>query len=234
MPAMPLKKNNVTVLNPDSKEETMIFAHGFGTDQNAWQQVIKPFEKEHRVVLYDNVGAGNADPSAFSLNRYDTLESYAEDLIDICDALNVKHAIMIGHSVSGMISLLAAIKRPDLFSKMILIGASPRYLNDRDYVGGFDQSSLNSLYQAMENNYYAWVSGFSVAVMDNPERPQLAESFGASLGAIRPDIAQSVARVIFQSDHRDSLSKLDNKVLLLQTRQDMAVLWKQQNTCIKI
>lgn len=220
-----LKKNNVTVINGDKKDKTIVFAHGFGTDQTAWSQVIPSFARDYRIVLYDNVGAGAADPDAFSPNKYDTLQSYADDLIDICHTLEIENATIVAHSVSGIVSVLASIKEPQLFSKLVLIGASPRYLNDEGagYIGGFDQPSLDGLYQAMATNYFAWVSGFSVAAMENTDRPQLAQSFASSLSAIRPDIAQSVARVIFQSDYRNVLGQLHKPVLLLQTRHDIAV-----------
>lgn len=219
----PLKKNNVTILNGNAGKQTIVFAHGFGTNQTAWQKVAPAFADNYRVVLYDNVGAGNSEPTAFSPNKYDTLRSYADDLLDICNELQIKDAIMVGHSASGMISLLAAIKNPTHFSKMVLIGASPRYLDDVGYIGGFTQQALNDLYDAMANNYYAWVSGFAPAIMANADRPQLSASFAQSLSAIRPDIAQSVARVIFQSDHRNDLPKLQIDTLLLQTQQDIAV-----------
>jgi sigma-B regulation protein RsbQ len=221
----PVKKNNVTVINNDGERETIVFAHGFGTDQNAWSQVSSAFTDNYNVILYDNVGAGKSVPEAFSPNKYDTLHTYANDLVDICNELELKNCIMVGHSVSGMISLLAAVKKPGLFKKMVMVGANSRYLNDsaNNYVGGFDQADLDGLYQTMDTNYYAWVSGFAPAAMANPDRPQLAENFAASLGAIRPDIALSVARVIFQSDHRADLSKLNIGTLLLQTKQDIAV-----------
>ena len=220
----PLKKNNVTVFNADKKGKTIVFAHGFGTDQTAWDQVSLAFKDDYRVIVYDNVGAGNADPDAFSPNKYDKLETYADDLIDICQALDVKDAVIAAHSVSGMVSTIASVKDPSLFSKMILVGASPRYLNDDNgYIGGFDQPSLNGLYEAMSTNYFAWVSGFSAAAMANADRPALAQSFANSLSSIRPDIAQSVARVIFQSDYRSKLPELKKPVLLLQTKQDIAV-----------
>lgn len=221
----PLKKNNVTVLNGSNKDKTIIFAHGFGTDQTAWQQIAQTYSDEYRVVLYDNVGAGNSDPAAFSPNKYDTLQSYADDLVAICTILAIKDAVIVAHSVSGMVATLAAIEHPEFFSKMVLIGASPRYLDDEGagYIGGFDQPSLDGLYESMANNYFAWVSGFSAMAMANPERPQLAQSFADTLASIRPDIAQSVARVIFQSDYRTSLKKLDKPVLLLQTKHDIAV-----------
>ncbi len=223
MSVSPISKNNVTIINGDEYKDTIIFAHGFGTDQSAWSKVAAAFSTDYRLLLYDNVGAGQSDPAAFSPNKYDTLHSYADDLLDICKTLDIEDAIVVGHSVSGMVSVLAAIREPHRFKKMVLVGASPRYLDDAGYKGGFDQVSLDALYQAMANNYFAWVSGFATAAMANPDRPQLAESFAGSLSAIRPDIAQSVARVIFQSDHRDVLSQLQVDTLLLQTQQDIAV-----------
>lgn len=218
----PLKKNNIHIVgNPEGR--TMIYAHGFGTDQTAWNSVTIAFEHEYKIILYDNVGGGQSDPDSFSPNKYDTLHSYANDLEDICSTLNVRDAILVGHSVSGMISLLTAVKRPEFFSKMILVGASPRYLNDNGYVGGFEQQDLNMLYDTMANNYFAWVSGFSTAAMGNTDRPHLAERFANSLSTIRPDIAQSVARVIFQSDHRADLSKLQKETLVVQSKGDIAV-----------
>lgn len=218
-----IAKNNVTVIDNGGTKGTIIFAHGFGTDQTAWQQVAPAFANDYKLVLYDNVGAGKSDPGAFSPNKYDTLHSYADDLIELSRELHLEGAIYVGHSVSGMIGVLASIKQPALFAKMVLVGASPRYLNDDGYVGGFDQPSLDGLYQTMDTNYYAWVSGFSAMAMGNADRPQLAEAFASTLSAIRPDIAQSVARVIFQSDHRNVLDKVDTPVLLLQTKQDIAV-----------
>jgi sigma-B regulation protein RsbQ len=219
----PLIKNNVNITGNVKAAETIIFAHGFGTDQTAWHAVADAFKHRYRIVLYDNVGAGQALPEAYSPNRYNDLNSYADDLLDICEALNIKDAIMVAHSVSGMISLLASIKAPQYFKKLIVVGASPRYRNDEGYIGGFEQSDLDGLYQAMDTNYFAWVSGFSAMAMANPERPELALSFANSLSAIRPDIAQSVARVIFQSDHRTDIEKLEKDILILQTEEDVAV-----------
>jgi sigma-B regulation protein RsbQ len=218
-----LAKNNVRVINEQNTGQTMIFALGFGTDQTAWEQVVAPFLDTHRIVVYDNVGAGKSDPGAFSANKYDTLHSYTNDLLDICDELQIKDAVLVAHSVSGMVATLAGIKAPHHFSKLVLVGASPRYLNDEAYTGGFDQPSLNGLFEAMSNNYFAWVSGFAPAAMGNPNNPKLAENFANTLSAIRPDIAQSVARVIFQSDHRHDLPKLNIPTLLLQSQKDIAV-----------
>lgn len=217
------QKNHVTITGNNAANNTIIFAHGFGTDQRSWKQVTEAFKDDYRLVLFDNVGGGLSDPAAFSPNKYDTLDSYADDLIDICEELEIKDAVIVGHSVSGMVSVLAAIRNPHYFSKLILVGASPRYLDDEGYVGGFKPADLEQLYQAMATNYFAWVSGFAAVTMGNPDRPQLAQSFADTLGAIRPDVAQSVARVIFESDYRSELGKLDKEVLLLQTREDIAV-----------
>lgn len=219
----PLKKNNVTVVEGGNGNDVMIFAHGFGTDQTSWKNVYPSFLDNYKIVLYDNVGGGKSDPTAFSPHKYDTLQTYADDLLEICDTLKIEDAIMVGHSVSGMISMLASIKEPERFKKMILVGASARYLNDENYVGGFDQESLDDLYQSMANNYYAWVSGFAPAAMANADNPKLAQSFAQTLSDVRPDIAQSVARVIFQSDNRHILENCNTETLLIQTKQDIAV-----------
>ena len=218
-----LTKNNVTIEGNVNAGATIIFAHGFGTDKTAWDKVKESFKDEYRLVLYDNVGGGNADPKAYSPIKYNNLNTYAEDLLAIAEQLDLKNAIVVAHSVSSMISLIAAIKAPQYFSKMILIGASPRYLDDVDYVGGFNQQVLDGMYENMTNNYYAWVSGFSAAVMGNADQPEFGEGFAKTLGAIRPDIALSVAKVIFQSDIRSQLSKLQKKTLLIHSKEDIAV-----------
>lgn len=219
----PVVKNNVNIKGDPYAKETIIFGHGFGTDQTAWHTVADAFKNDYRIILYDNVGGGNALPEAYSPNKYNDLFSYADDLIDICDALDIKDAIMVAHSVSGMISVLASLKKPQCFKKLVLVGASPRYRNDEGYIGGFDQSDLDGLYQAMDTNYFAWVSGFSSMAMANPDRPELALSFANTLSAIRPDIAQAVSRVIFQSDHRSVLADLDKSTLIIQSKEDIAV-----------
>ncbi len=221
MPERIRKRNNVNILGEGGK--TLIFAHGFGTDQTAWHTVADAFKDSYRIVLYDNVGGGKTDPSHFSPQKYSQLEAYANDLLEIADELKLNDAVFIGHSVSGMIGLLAAVKAPEHFSKCIMVGASPRYLNDEGYTGGFEQEHLNSFYQAMEMNYYAWVSGFASAAMTYPERPELAQGFAATLSSIRPDIAQSVARTIFQSDYRHMLPELKHETLIIQSTNDIAV-----------
>lgn len=223
MISAPLIKNNVTVEGNVNANVTIIFAHGFGTDKTAWNTVKQAFKDDYKLVLYDNVGGGNADLNAYSPIKYNTLHTYADDLINISQELELENAIVVAHSVSSMIALLAAIKKPEYFSKMVLIGASPRYLDDENYVGGFNQPVLNEMYHNMTHNYYAWVSGFSSAAMANPDKPELSESFAKTLSAIRPDIALAVAKVIFESDIRSELSRLDKQTLLIQSTEDIAV-----------
>lgn len=223
MPGTIIKRNNVHFLGQGS--QTIIFAHGFGTDQTAWRHQVAFFESSYRIVLFDHVGAGQSDMAAYSPLRYSSLYGYAEDLLELCAVLKLSDVILVGHSVSGMVSLLAALVDPSRFRQLIFIGASPRYLNDpeKGYQGGFEQADLDALYAAMSSNYYAWASGFAPLAMGNPDRPELALEFAKTLSAIRPDIAQAVSRVIFQSDHREELPKLTVPVTILQSNNDVAV-----------
>ena len=216
-----LRRNNVNVLGDG--EKTLIFAHGFGSDQTAWRHQITAFQSHYRIVLFDHVGAGKSNFNAYSPHRYSSLYSYAEDLLDLCAALKLDQCVLVGHSVSGMVSLLASLVEPQRFSRLIFISASPRYLNDVGYMGGFEQADLDALYQAMSSNYYAWASGFAPIAMQNPDKPELATEFASTLSEIRPDIAQAVARVIFQSDHRADLPKLTVPTFILQSSNDIAV-----------
>lgn len=216
-----IQRNNVRRLGKG--EKTIIFAHGFGSDQTAWRRQIAEFSADYQIVLFDHVGAGNSDFSAYSPRRYSSLYSYAEDLLDLCAELKLTNSILVGHSVSGMISLLAALVEPNCFSQLVFIGASPRYLNDVGYYGGFEQSDLDQLYKAMSTNYYAWAIGFAPMLMAASDKPELAQIYAKTLSVIRPDIAQAVARVIFQSDHRLELPRLTVPTLILQTSDDIAV-----------
>lgn len=218
-------KNNIKIEGNLSSTKTIIFAHGFGTDQSAWTIVKQAFAADYRLVLYDNVGGGNADPKAYSPIKYNTLNTYADDLLAIVAELKLEDAIVVAHSVSSMITLLASVKKPEYFSKLVFIGASPRYLNDENvnYTGGFTQPALDSMYETMTTNYYAWVSGFSAAAMGNPDKPELGKAFANTLTAIRPDIALSVAKVIFESDVREELPKMSKKTLIIQAHEDIAV-----------
>ena len=219
------KKNNINIEGNLDAEKTMLFANGFGTDQTAWDEVKKAFTADYRIVLFDNVGGGQADEDAYSPIKYNNLNTYADDLLEIAKALDLKNTVVVAHSVSSMITLLASLKAPEYFSKLVFIGASPRYLNDESqgYTGGFTQPALEEMYHTMTTNYYAWVSGFSTAAMGNVDHPELSQRFALSLSVIRPDIALAVSRVIFESDSRAALGKLQKETLLIQSHNDIAV-----------
>jgi sigma-B regulation protein RsbQ len=219
----PITKNNVTVAgNPDAAA-TMIFVHGFGTDQSSWREVAAAFARDYRLVLFDNTGAGRSRPEAFVQHRYLNLRAYAEDLLDICAALQFKDAVLVGHSVGAMIGLLAAIRRPQHFSRLVLIGASPRYLDDEGYHGGFTKSDIDELYSTMTHSYSTWAKNFAPLVMGNPDSPHLAQQFAETIKTIPPNHALTVLCSIFQSDHRGDLDKLTLPTLLIQAREDIAV-----------
>jgi sigma-B regulation protein RsbQ len=223
MSSLLVKKHHISIEGNKDAKKVIVFAHGFGTDQTAWKNVKMAFLDEYKLILYDNVGGGAADVAAFSPIKYDTISTYANDLLAIAEAYELNDAIVVAHSVSSMIALIAAIKAPHHFSKMVFIGASPRYLNDGDYTGGFTQEALDEMYETMRTNYYAWVSGFSAAAMGNQGKPELGAEFAATLRLIRPDIALSIAKVIFESDVRSRLSEVNKEILLVHAHNDMAV-----------
>ena len=164
-----LQRNNVNTLG--SGKISMLFAHGFGCDQNMWRFVTPSFEKDYRLILFDYVGSGNSDLKAYNVERYSNLNGYAMDIVEVCDALGLKDVVFVGHSVSCMVGLLAAIKRPDLFSELILIGPSPCYINDKDYFGGFERKDIEELLDTMDKNYIGWANFLAPAIMKNPDRP---------------------------------------------------------------
>ncbi len=220
-----LQRNSVSIQEAPEGAPTIVFAHGFGTDQTAWSKQVSGLQGKARCILFDHVGAGRSDLNSFSRGRYSTLYGYAQDLIEISDALDLRGVRVVAHSVSGMVSMLASILRPDLFSELLVIGASPRYLNDpaSGYVGGFETSDVEGLFEAMAANYHAWASGFAPLMMGHPDRPYLAEYFCETLLTIRPDVAQTVLQSIMFSDHRADLSRVHIPVWIASSRQDLAV-----------
>lgn len=219
----PLIRNNVRVIGEGPS--TIVLAHGFGSDQTAWRYQAAELAKSHRVVLFDHVGANPTTLAAYSPRRYRSLHGYSDDLLEILAELDVKNAFYVGHSMSGMIGLLSATIEPARFSRLVLLAASPRYLNDAatGYHGGFEPSDIEGLYAAMSSHYQAWASGFAGLAMGNPNRPELGDEFRATLSAIRPDIAVAVARVIFSFDHRADVPRMTLPTLVVQTDRDIAV-----------
>jgi sigma-B regulation protein RsbQ len=212
-----LKRNNVHV---EGEGPAMLFAHGFGCDQGMWRYVAPAFTGDHRVVLFDNVGAGGSDLSAYERDKYNTLGGYAEDVLDICEALDLRDVIYVGHSVSAMIGVLAAIRAPERFSRLVLVAPSPRYIHDDGYVGAFGRADIEGLLELLDSNFMAWSSMLGPTIMGNPDRPELAAELTGSFCHTDPAIARHFARVTFLSDNRDDLPKVRTPSLILQCAQD--------------
>ncbi len=214
-----LKRNNVKLSGPEGAQP-MIFAHGFGCDQNMWRFVTPAFEDKYRIVLFDHVGAGQSDPSAYSRGKYESLKGYASDVLEICRELGLTRAIFVGHSVSAMIGVLAALQEPDRFERLVLVGPSPRYIDDGDYVGGFSREDIEGLLDSLDSNYLGWSSAMAPVIMGNPDRPELGAELTNSFCRTNPEIAKHFARVTFLSDNRADLPKLKVRSLILQCQDD--------------
>jgi sigma-B regulation protein RsbQ len=212
-------RNNVQVHGPPDGPP-MLFVHGFGCDQNMWRYVWPAFADEHRVVLLDHVGHGGSDRSAFDRSRYATLDGYATDVLDVCHELRLEDVILVGHSVSAIIGALAAVREPERFARLVLIGPSPRYIDDGDYVGGFTPADIDALLDSLDSNYLGWSGAMAPVIMGNPDRPELGEELDNSFCATDPEIAKHFARVTFLSDNRDDLPKVRTPALVLQCRHD--------------
>ncbi|KGN62452.1 strigolactone esterase RMS3 [Cucumis sativus] len=215
-----LEALNVRVLG--TGDRFLVLAHGFGTDQSAWQLVYPSFTPYYRVILYDLVCAGSVNPDFFDFSRYTTLDAFVDDLISILDSLHVHRCAFVGHSVSAMVGILASIRRPELFSKLILIGASPRFLNDGDYHGGFEQNEIDRVFAAMKANYQSWVNGFAPLAV-GADVPAAVQEFSRTLFNMRPDISLFVSKVIFSSDLRGVLGLVKVPCCIIQTAQDVSV-----------
>ncbi|EPX58481.1 Hydrolase [Cystobacter fuscus DSM 2262] len=215
-----LVRNNVKLMGQGSR--TMLFAHGFGCDQNMWRFVAPSFAEDYRLVLFDYVGSGRSDLRAYNPERYSNLNGYAQDILDICAALDLKDVILVGHSVSAMISLLAAVKEPQRFHRLVLVSPSPRYVNEPpDYVGGFERKDLEELLDTMDRNYIGWASLLAPLVMRNPDRPELTSELHESFCSTDPIIARRFAEVTFFADNRRDLPNLTVPSLILQCSEDL-------------
>jgi sigma-B regulation protein RsbQ len=214
-----LQRNNVTITGAGTRP--MIFAHGYGCDQHMWRLIAPAFADTYRLVLFDHVGAGRSDISAYSRAKYSTLQGYADDVLEICADLDLQGAVFVGHSVSAMIGLLAAIKEPDRFDNLVMIGPSPRYVDDGEYVGGFTRQDIEELLDFQDSNYLGWASSLGPAIMGNVERPELAAELTNSFCRTDPAIAKQFAAVTFLSDNRADLPKLKPRSLVLQCQQDV-------------
>ena len=202
-------------------EKVLLFAHGFGCDQNSWKFIVDAFLDDYKVVLFDYVGSGKSDVTAYDQKKYSTLDGYAQDILDICKELNLHNVTFVGHSVSSMIGVLAANKEPFYFSKLIFLGPSPCYINYEGYAGGFEKKDLDSLFEFMESNYLGWSQAMAPAIMGNKNRPELGEFLTSSFCSTNPEIANQFARVTFLSDNRQDLNQLQVESVSLQCQEDI-------------
>ena len=213
-------RHNVHLAGP-ADGQPMLFAHGFGCDQNMWRFVVPRFSDRYRVVLFDHLGAGGSDASAYDPQRYATLDGYAEDVVAICRELELHDVIFVGHSVSSMIGVLAAAAAPELFARLVLIGPSPRYINDGDYVGGFDAADIDDLLASLDSNYLGWSAAMAPVIMGRPDQPELGDELTESFCRTDPQIAKNFARATFLSDNRADLARVTTPTLVLQCSDDV-------------
>ena len=212
-------RNNVNVSGSGSA--TMVFAHGFGCDQTMWRFLAPAYEERFRTIAFDLVGSGGSDLTAYCRDKYGTLHGYADDLLEIIDEFATGPVVFVGHSVSTMIGMLATIKAPHKFSSQIMVGPSPCYINDGDYVGGFSREDIDELLETMEANYLGWSSNLAPAIMGAPDRPELRAELTNSFCRNDPDIARHFARATFLSDHRKDVPLSTVPALILQCSDDM-------------
>jgi sigma-B regulation protein RsbQ len=216
---MVLRRNNVNAFGEGSRP--MMFSHGFGCDQTMWVPVARAFERDFRIILFDHVGAGRSDLTAYDPQKYASLDGYADDVVEIGQALGLENAIFVGHSVSAMIGGLASLKAPGMFSDLVMVGPSPRYIDDGQYIGGFSHAQVEELLDFLADNHLGWSAAMAPAIIGNADRPELGERLTNSFCATDPEIARQFARVTFFSDNRSDLPQIQARTLVLQCREDI-------------
>jgi sigma-B regulation protein RsbQ len=214
-----IERHNVRISGVEDGQP-MLFAHGFGCDQNMWRYVAPRFESRFRVVLFDHIGSGGSDLSAYEAHRYSTLQGYAADVLEICRELDLRDVVFVGHSVSCMMGAIAAAEAPHRFAKLVFVGPSPRYIDDGTYVGGFAEDDINELLDSLESNYLGWSSAMAPVIMGNADRPELGDELTESFCRTDPEIARNFARATFLSDNRTDLARVTTPTLVLQCTND--------------
>uniref|UniRef100_UPI003C7BE465 alpha/beta fold hydrolase n=1 Tax=unclassified Streptomyces TaxID=2593676 RepID=UPI003C7BE465 len=217
---MDVRRRNRVSVTGRKDGPVVVLAHGFGCDQNLWRLVVPELEKHFRVVLFDHVGAGGSDVSAWSPERYSTLDGYVQDVIELCQELGLGPVTFVGHSVSSMIGVLAVVQEPGLFDKLVLLTPSPSYIDDGDYRGGFSEQDIDELLDSLDSNYLGWSATVAPVIMGNPDRPELGEELTNSFCRMDPEIARVFARVTFLSDNRADLSKVSVPTLVAESARD--------------
>lgn len=214
-----VERNSIKVIGEGTK--TMMFAHGFGCDQNMWRFVTPAFENEFKIILFDLMGSGNSDTSKYDFEKYNTLHGYANDIIEICDTLHLENVTFVGHSVSAMIGALVDIKRPKLLENLIMVSPSPCYINKDEYIGGFTVNDINELMESLEANYLGWSSAITPVIMSNADRPELSQELENSFCRNDPKIAQHFAKVTFLGDYRKEVNHISADTLIMQCSADV-------------
>ncbi|MEG8280379.1 alpha/beta fold hydrolase [Streptomyces sp. AHA2] len=213
------RRNNVNVIGQDDAP-VLLLAHGFGCDQNMWRLVVPALARRYRVVLFDYVGSGGSDLSAWSEERYSSLDGYAQDVVDVCEELDLRQAVFVGHSVSSMVGVLAARSAPERIGALVMVTPSPCYIDDESYRGGFSAEDIEELLGSLEANYLGWSSAMAPVIMGNPDRPELGQELTNSFCATDPDIARVFARTTFLTDSREDLKSVSVPTLVLECDQD--------------
>ncbi|MCQ9133823.1 alpha/beta fold hydrolase [Streptomyces hilarionis] len=214
------RRNNIRVTGrPDGP--AVVLAHGFGCDQNMWRLTVPALTEHHRVVLFDYVGSGGSDPAAWEERRYSSLSGYAQDVVDVCEELDLREAVLVGHSVSAMVGVLAARAAPERIGSLVMVAPSPCYIDSDGYRGGFSAEDIDELLASLESNYLGWSAAMAPVIMGNPERPELGEELTNSFCATDPDMARVFARTTFLSDSRDDLKTVTVPTLVLECVQDV-------------
>lgn len=214
-----IRRNNVRIVGRGTRP--LVLAHGFGCDQHMWRLMTPAFEDDYRVVLFDHVGAGGSDTSAYDRQKYGTLDGYADDVLELCAELQLTDVVFVGHSVSAMIGVLAARKDPARFRALVLVGPSPRYVDEPGYVGGFSRPDIDELLDALDSNYLGWSTAMAPVIMGNADRPELAGELTNSFCRTDPAIAAHFARVTFLGDNRRDLPEVAVPTLVLQCSDDV-------------
>ncbi|WP_371476609.1 alpha/beta fold hydrolase [Kitasatospora sp. NBC_00315] len=215
-----MRRNNVKVTGR-ADGPVVVLAHGFGCDQNMWRLIVPALSRDHRVVLFDYVGSGRSDASAWNEARYSSLQGYARDVLEVCEELDLRDAVFVGHSVSAMVGVLAAASAPQRLSRLVMVAPSPCYIDEDGYRGGFSAEDIDELLESLESNYLGWSAAMAPVIMGNADRPELGEELTASFCATDPAMARVFARTTFLSDSREDLKTVGVPTLVLECAQDV-------------
>ena len=213
-----IERNNVKIIGKG--KQPMLFAHGYGCDQNMWRFITPAFQDDYKIILFDHIGFGNSDTSTYTKEHYSSLNAYADDILDICEELDLNNVIFVGHSVSATIGMLATIKEPSRFSKLIMICPSPRFINDGDYVGGFSEDNIHDLLNSLDSDYLGWSNSIAPVIMGNPDRPELGQELAGSFCKSNMKVAKDFANLTFLNDSRKELPLVKTDTLIIQCTDD--------------